>query len=399
MEQTLWLLFCGIGALLIRAGSALHFSGMSRSKNASGAVMRLVVDLTLVSLSFWLIGAALMGSHGGFINWNYFPSPLRGAAQAHRFFFLTAILISSSIVAGAVGERSKFFPACAASIALAAVVVPLAARWTLTGGWLARLGFVDFAGAAAIHLSGAAAALVFVCFLGARMGKYNNDGSSNAIPGHNVPMASVGVLLLFIGWIPYVLGFAGPTPGAAMVAMNVVLAGSAGAVASLVLGHIRYYKPDVHFTYSGLLSGMVAISAAGNTESTLWAVAIGVVAGLAIPSAIILLDMVWKIDDVTGGIAVHGVGAVIGLLLAPFTAAMSWGGRFKSLGVQVLGMVVVLTLTAAVFVPLLWVLQRKFGLRSREADEFDGLDLAEHDIGAYPDFQQNMIKSYHLREA
>jgi Amt family ammonium transporter len=144
---------------------------------------------------------------------------------------------------------------------------------------------------------------------------------------------------------------------------------------------------------------MVAISAAGNTESTLWAVAIGVVAGLAIPSAIILLDMVWKIDDVTGGIAVHGVGAVIGLLLAPFTAAMSWGGRFKSLGVQVLGMVVVLTLTAAVFVPLLWVLQRKFGLRSREADEFDGLDLAEHDIGAYPDFQQNMIKSYHLREA
>ena len=214
MDHTLWLLFCGIGALLMRAGSALHCSGMSRSKNSAGAVMRMVVDLALVSLSFWLIGAALVGSQTGFINWKLIALH-RGTVQpAHLFFFLTAILISSSIVVGAVGERSKFFPACAASIALAGVVVPLAARWTLAGGWLARLGFVDLAGAAAIHLSGAAAAFVFVCFLGARMGKYNNDGSSNAIPGHNVPMASVGVLLLFIGWIPYLLGFAGPGPRA-----------------------------------------------------------------------------------------------------------------------------------------------------------------------------------------
>ena len=399
MDHTLWLLLCGIGALLIRAGSALHCSGMSRSKNSSGAVMRLVVDLALVCLSFWLIGAALMDSQHGCINWKLLASAGQAGQPAVLFFFLTAILISSSIVVGAIGERAKFFPACAASIALAGVVVPLAARWTLVGGWLARLGFVDFAGAAAIHLGGAAAALVFVFFLGARMGKYNNDGSSNAIPGHNVPMASVGVLLLFIGWIPYLLGFAGPGPRAATVAINVVLAGSAGAVASLVYGHIRFYKPDLHFTYSGLLSGMVAISAAGNTESTLWAVGIGAAAGLAIPSAIILLDMVWKIDDVTGGIAVHSVGAVIGLLLAPFATALSWGQRFKSLGVQVLGMVVVAALAAAVFVPLLFILKQKFGLRSREADEFDGLDLAEHDIGAYPDFQQNMIKSYHLREA
>ncbi|MFI5381217.1 MAG: ammonium transporter [Tepidisphaerales bacterium] len=399
MDPTLWLLCCGIGTLLIRVGSALHCSGMSRSKNSSGAVMRLVVDLALVSLSFWLIGAALMGSGGHFINWKLIAS-LRGAVQpAQPFFLLTAILISSGIVVGAVGERSKFFPACAASIALAGVVVPLAARWTLAGGWLARLGFVDFAGAAAIHLTGAAAGLVFVYFLGARMGKYNNDGSSNAIPGHNVPLASVGVLVLFVGWIPYLLGFAGPGPRAGSVAMNVVLAGSAGAVASLVFGHFRYYKPDVHFTYSGLMAGMVAISAAGNTDSTLWAAVIGAAAGLLIPSAIIVVDMIWKFDDVTGAIAVHGVGAIIGLALAPFAAALSWGGRFAALGMQVLGVAVVLALVAAVFVPLLWILRGAFGLRSREADEFDGLDLAEHDIGAYPDFQQNMIKSYHLREA
>jgi Amt family ammonium transporter len=144
---------------------------------------------------------------------------------------------------------------------------------------------------------------------------------------------------------------------------------------------------------------MVAISAAGNTDSTLWAVAIGAVAGLVIPSALVLLDMVWKIDDVTGGIAVHGVGAIVGLALSPFAAALSWGGRFAALGAQMLGIVIVLALVAAVFAPLLWILHRFFGLRSREADEFDGLDLAEHDIGAYPDFQQNMIKSYHLREA
>ena len=144
---------------------------------------------------------------------------------------------------------------------------------------------------------------------------------------------------------------------------------------------------------------MVAISAAGNTDSTLWTVAIGTAAGLVIPSAMVLMDMVWKIDDVTGGIAVHGVGAMIGLAMSPFTAALSWGGCFKALGMQVVGIVVVLVLVAVVFVPLLWILQRAFGLRSREADEFDGLDLAEHDVGSYPDFQQNMIKSYHLREA
>ncbi len=399
MDPTLWLLLCGIGTLLIRAGSAMHCSGMSRSKNSAGMIMRMVSDLALISLSFWLIGAALMGSPGSAIDWNHLLVPGRASPSGRQFFLLTATLISGGIVVGAIGERSKFFPACAASIALGGVVVPLALRWTLAGGWLARLGFVDLAGAAAIHLAGAVAGLLFVRLVGARLGKYNTDGSSNAIPGHSVPMASAGVLLMLIGWFPYLLGFAGTGPAAAFVAMNLLLAGSAGAVASLVLGHVRYYKPDIHFTYAGLMAGMVAISAAGNTEYSIWAVVIGILAGLLLPPLMILMDMVWKIDDVSGGLAVHGVGAVVGLMLAPFAASLSWADRLRAVGAQLLGMAVVAALTVAVFLPVLYVLKRSFGLRSREADEFDGLDLAEHDIGAYPDFHQNMIKSYHLREA
>jgi Amt family ammonium transporter len=241
--------------------------------------------------------------------------------------------------------------------------------------------------------------MVAAVLVGPRMGKYNRDGSANAIPGHSVPLANVGMLLVLAGWLPYVLGFVG-TAKAGAAGMNVLLAGAAGCVAAVGLSQVRYFKADIHLAFAGMLGGLVAISAAADVGSGIAAVVIGGVAGIIVPMAMVMLDLVWKVDDPTGGIVVHGVGAAWGILAAGlFAGTGSMGARIGLLGVQVLGLVVIAGLAAVVSGGVLWGLKRTVGLRSKEADEFDGLDLAEHDIGSYPDFQQTMIKSYHLREA
>jgi Amt family ammonium transporter len=181
--------------------------------------------------------------------------------------------------------------------------------------------------------------------------------------------------------------------------MNLLLAAAAGGVASVMLGQFRYYKPDIHLTYAGIVGAMVAISAPAGAVPGIGAVLIGAVAGIIVPLAILMLDVMVRIDDPSGGIAVHGVGAIWGLIATPLLArGLSVGQRFKGLGVQLLGIVAIALLTIALSAALWLLLKRLTKLRVSEADEFDGLDLAEHDIGAYPDFQQNTIKSYHLRE-
>ena len=186
----------------------------------------------------------------------------------------------------------------------------------------------------------------------------------------------------------------------ARVAMNTLLAGAAGAVASVVLSQIRYGKPDIHLTFAGMLGALVSITAIADAPSAWMAVLTGVVAGLIVPVLLLVLDLIWKIDDTTGGVAIHGVGAAWGLLAAGFFAPVgSFPQRLKLIGAQLLGIVAIVAVTTIVSLLVFLVLKKTVGRRSKEADEFDGLDLAEHDIGAYPDFQQTTIKSYHLREA
>jgi Amt family ammonium transporter len=183
------------------------------------------------------------------------------------------------------------------------------------------------------------------------------------------------------------------------VGMNVLLAAAAGAMAAVCLSNVRYYKPDVHLTYAGLVGGLVAISAAGPAVGTLGAVIIGAVAGVIVPLAILHIDLILRLDDPSGNVAVHGVGAVWGLLATPlFAQGLTLAQRSKQFGVHLLGIVAIAALATLLSLALWLALKRLTKLRASEADEFDGLDLAEHDIGAYPDFQQTMIKSYHLRE-
>jgi Amt family ammonium transporter len=413
--ETATIVMFAAAALLVRVGMAWYAAGLSRSKNAAGAVLRQVYDLCTATLAFILIGAAIMQANGRF------PlglSPglvldLGGYANHLTLVNLALVLIACGIVPAVMGERSKFWPRGFTSVLLAGLVVPLAGQWAWNG-WLRAQGFIDIAGASVVHMTAGLCAAAGAVLVGPRGGKYNRDGSSNFIPGHSVPLASVGVVMMLIGWIAYVCAAAAVhrvSAGGGMLdpmvqqltvaraALNVLAAAAAGGLTALVCTQLRYGKPDIFLVYSGIMGALVAICASASIASMLFALCLGVFAGIAIPWVVVRLDLNWKIDDPSGGIAIHGVGGALGALAAAIPATASNGSMFRQLSVHALAVAAIGILALGLCAVALWLLKATVGLRSSEADEFDGLDLAEHDINAYPDFQQTMIKSYHLREA
>lgn len=411
----MWLVLLGAGALLLRVGFAWQASGGQRSKNAAGAVLRTVADTAIGALAFWAVGAALLlqTSHSVLgIDRELFFGQSRDRAYT-SFFHLAIFLTGGAIVGGALAERARFYVGVIAAAVLAAIVLPIAGHWVWFG-WLKDRGFVDVAGATVIHLSSAVCAAVGILFVGSRTGKYNKDGSSNSIPGHALPLIGVGTLMLVVAWFPYLLGcvwahvhvietagdsVVGPSAVLGTAAMNLLLSVSAAALAGMTFGHFRYGKPDLFFTFSGLLGGLVAISAGAASIGNVGAVFTGAIAGVIVPFLTLEFDMRWHLDDPLGVVTVHGIGGLWGTIAAALFAPAEWSERLRMLGVQLLGAAAVVALSAIVAVGLFFLIKTTLGLRVSAPDEFDGLDLGEHDINAYPDFQQTTIKSYHLREA
>jgi Amt family ammonium transporter len=392
-DLTISMLACA--ALLIRVGFGWYAAGLSRSKNAAGAVFRNVADLSIAALVFWAVGAAVLNKSTGLL------FDAKGSAGTSQLVQLVLVLIATAPVAGAAAERCRFFPMLAAPALLAGVVIPICGSWAWRGGWLQRMGYFDVAGASVIHVAGGLCAAVAALMAGPRAGKYNRDGSSNLIPGHSVPMASVGVLLMLAAWAPYVMAAAAMNSSVTgRIAWNVLLAAAAGTLSAILISHARYGKPDIMLTYGGLLGALVAISGSGGAVSSIGAVVIGAVAGVLVPTATVMLDLVWKMDDPSGGVAIHVVGGAWGTLAVGLMGpARDVAEKLHQLGVQLLGLVVITAFSLSCCVALFAVLKKTVGLRLKEVAEFDGADLAEHDVNAYPDFQQTMIKSYHLREA
>jgi Amt family ammonium transporter len=437
------LIALGVATLLTRVGFALYAAGLVRAKNSAATVFRVIVDVCITVLAFWLVGAAILlqdkndwlAFKPAFFGWQAdHPAPrARGASAGSAneiaiseipflvFFFVTIILNATGVVGGAVAERCRLLPVCLSSLLLGAFVLPVAGNWAWYG-WLFKRGFFDAGGACALHVSAGVFAMVAAFFVGPRAGKYHRDGSSSMIPGHNLPLASIGVLLLSVGWIAYVMGVTLFPPGhprmnlplppildgvrgttfAGAAAMNVLLCAAAAGLASVVVSYIRYGKADLLLMLAGLLGGLVSICGGGALLPNWAAAAIGAVAGIIIPLAVVAIDLRLRLDDPLGIIAIHGIGGAWGTIAAGiftphvFTFAKT---RISQIGVQVTGLVSVALFSAAVAFALFLALKATIGLRAKEGDEFDGLDLAEHDIGAYPDFQQNTIKSYHMREA
>jgi Amt family ammonium transporter len=285
-------------------------------------------------------------------------------------------------------------------VVLAGIVVPVTGHWVWYG-WLHNLGFIDFGGATVIHLSSAVFAALGVAVVGARAGKYNRDGSSNSIPGHALPMLGIGSLLIFVGWFPYLLGCT--ATHYQYGSDSIMLAGAGGVVGGLVFSHLRYRKPDVFFTCSGLVAALVAISPAAVAVSGIGAVSIGFVAGVIVPIAAVAVDMRARLDDPLGLIVIHGVGSIWGTLAAAFFVVLGPESgavdHFRLLAVQALGIVAVMVPTSIVAMIVFLGMKLLGNLRVPAADETDGLDIGEHDLNSYPDFQQTTIKSYHMREA
>lgn len=391
----------GSACLLIRVGLSLYRCGLIRAKNAAGTFLGTLADLCVSLIAFWAFGAAFFfHRHRAylFFDWHWFAFQ---TGTSEMFFLMAVVLIGTGIVGGAVAERSRFFPLWCASVLLAGFLIPVGANWAWSG-WLHRLGFIDAGGGSWLHLSGAACAAVAAWIIGPRTGKYHHDGSASMIPGHNVPLAGFGVLAILVGWAPYLAGCLLMNEGAGLIgtaATSTLLAGASAGMAAMLLGNFRYGKPDVIITLLGFLGGLVAISAGAGRINAQWALLVGAVAGVLVPMSAIWIDLIGRIDDPAGVIAVHGVGAVWGLFATGLLVPGSPGQRLHQTGTQILGLACVALLSLLSSAILFSILQATVRLRAGEADEFEGLDLAEHDIGAYPDFQQNTIKSYHLREA
>ena len=400
--DTIWVL---IGAFLVfsmQPGFAMVETGFTRAKNAGNIVMKNVMDMCLGSIVFWVLGFGLMfGTDiGGFIGApDFFVKGDYGASYPSTAYFIFQTMFcatAATIVSGAMAERTNFLVYCIYSVLISAVIYPISGHWIWGGGWLAQMGFHDFAGSTAVHMVGGVASLVGAKMIGARIGKYNTDGTVNAIPGHSIPLGALGVFLLWFGWF----GFNGAstvcaTGDEALISMGDIfittnMAAAAGSTATMIYTWVRYGKPDVSMTLNGVLAGLVAITAGCDVVSPAGALIIGLLAGVLVVVAVEFFDQKLKIDDPVGAISVHGVCGAFGTIVTGLFATkdgLFYGGGTSFLMTQIIGVVTVAIYVAIAMSIIFGVLDKLFGLRVSEAEEIKGLDMEEHGLlSSYADF-------------
>lgn len=400
--DTIWVL---IGAFLVfsmQPGFAMVETGFTRAKNAANIVMKNVMDMSLGSIIFWVLGFGLMfgADMGGFVGTpDFFVTGDYGAAYPSPAFFIFQTMFcatAATIVSGAMAERTNFLVYCIYSVLISAVVYPISGHWIWGGGWLAEMGFHDFAGSTAVHMVGGVAALVGAKMIGARIGKYNADGSVNAIPGHSIPLGALGVFLLWFGWF----GFNGASTVCAsgddvLVSMGSIfvttnMAAAAGATATMIYTWVRYGKPDVSMTLNGVLAGLVGITAGCDMVSPAGALIIGLLSGVLVVVSVEFFDQVLKIDDPVGAISVHGVCGAFGTIatgLFALDGGAFYGGGTGFLTTQILGVAAVAVYVGVVMTVIFGALDKIIGLRVSEAEEIKGLDMEEHGLlSSYADF-------------
>ena len=400
--DTIWVL---IGAFLVfsmQPGFAMVETGFTRAKNAANIVMKNVMDMSLGSIVFWILGFGLMFGEdiGGFIGAPDFfvTGDYSGSYPSSSFFIFQTIFCATAatIVSGAMAERTNFLVYCIYSVLISALVYPISGHWIWGGGWLAEMGFHDFAGSTAVHMVGGVAALIGAKMIGPRIGKYNEDGSVNAIPGHSIPLGALGVFLLWFGWF----GFNGAstvcaTGDEALISMGDIfittnMAAAAGSTATMIYTWVRYGKPDVSMTLNGVLAGLVAITAGCDVVSPAGALIIGLLAGVLVVVAVEFFDQKLKIDDPVGAVSVHGVCGAFGTIVTGLFATkdgLFYGGGSSFLMTQIIGVVTVAIYVAIAMSIIFGVLDKLIGLRVSEAEEIKGLDMEEHGLlSSYADF-------------
>ena len=399
-----------IGAALVfwmQAGFAMVETGFTRAKNAGNIIMKNLMDFCIGTVMFILIGFSLLLGEDflGFIGkpgFDIFTS-YSNFDFSNFVFNLVFCATTAIIVSGAMAERTKFLSYCIYSAVISALIYPIEAHWIWGGGWLAQLGFHDFAGSCAIHMVGGISALIGAAMLGPRIGKFTKDKSGkitkvNAFPGHNLPIGALGVFILWFGW--YGFNGAACTSGdqLASVFLTTTVAPAVATVVCMIFTWIKYGKPDVSMCLNASLAGLVAITAPCDVTDCLGAIIIGFVSGLLVVFGVWLLDYKLHVDDPVGAVAVHMMNGIWGTIAVGLFATTSvpgndtvkglfYGGGFKQLGIQLLGFVTVAAWTAVTITIAFVIIKKTIGLRVTEEEEIVGLDSMEHGLAsAYSGF-------------
>lgn len=396
----LWTLLAAFLVFFMQLGFMLVETGFTRSKNAVNITMKNTMDFCIGSLAFFCIGFGLMwGLKDGFwfCGTQYF-CPDDSAVTAVNselgwsfFLFQTVFCATAAtIVSGAMAERTRFTSYLLYSVLISIIVYPVFGCWTWGGGWLSTMGFHDFAGSTIVHSIGGWLALTGAVFLGPRIGKYGKNGSVNAIPGHHLPMGALGVLFLWFGWFGFNPGSTcAVVPAIGYIAVTTNLAAAAGTVAAMCTAWYIFGKSDATMTLNGALAGLVAITAGCDCVTPFGSILIGIMAGILVVLSVLFVDHVLRIDDPVGAVSVHCVCGVFGTLMVGLFAmdgGLFYGGGLEMLKVQAIGAATAAAWAVTCGILIFGGLKYTIGLRVTREEELRGLDIEEHGMQAYPNF-------------
>ena len=405
--DNIWILIAAVLVIFMQAGFALVEAGLTRGKNVANIFMKNLMDFCVGALLFFAVGYAIafggsmtgLGRYVGGDGWFLAGDGIFTYGTLDKFVFFTFQVAfaatAATIVSGAMAERTKFKAYVLYSAVISAVIYPIVVRWQWGGGWLFQLDtpFHDFAGSALVHMTGGVAAAFGARALGPRIGRYGADGRPRAIPGHSIPFAILGCIILLVGWFGFNPGsWLAADKVVGSIAVNTALAGAAGAVAAMVLTWVRSGKPDVAMTGNGLLAGLVGVTAGAWVVNGLGAIIIGLVAGVIVVFAVSFFDRI-RIDDPVGAVSVHGVCGAFGTIaVGLFSATESegvvkkglfYGGGTDQLVSQLIGVVSIAAFVAVTSFVLFSVLKATVGLRVDDQEEIEGLDVHEHGFAGY----------------
>ncbi len=412
IADTVWVLISAALVFFMNLGFATVETGLCRAKNTVNILSKNVIVFCITSLAFWAVGFAFMFGEGnlliglkGLFLIGSDNSPATGEAYkgifsslnwtgvplyAKFFFQLVFAGTAATIVSGAVAERIKYFSFFVFSLLMGAWIYPIQGHWIWGGGWLSQLGFKDFAGSTTVHSIGGWSALVGASLLGPRKGKYGADGRVNAIPGHNLGLATIGAFVLWLGWFGFNGGStmaADPQP-IALIILNTNMAAAAGGVAATFASYLALGKPDLSMLLNGILAGLVGITAGADGATVPGSIVVGLVSGVLVVFSVLFFDRI-KVDDPVGAISVHLVNGVWGTFAVGLfhrEVGLLYGGGPKQLLIQVAGILAVAIFSFLANFIIWKIIQKTMGLRVSEEEEMQGLDIGEHGMEAYPDF-------------
>jgi|TARA_B100001093_G_scaffold383806_1_gene369479 Amt family ammonium transporter len=395
--DTVWVALCAALIFFMEAGFALLEAGFVRSKNAMSIIAKVIIDITFGGIAFFIVGFGIAyGSSNGWfaIDFGIMDKDLGlGLTVSNNLFWFIQLgfaIAAISIVSGALAERMKLFSYAILVVFFCALVYPIVANWVWNpNGWLAIRGFNDFAGSAAVHAMGGFAALAAAIVLGPRIGKYSKDGKSNTIPGHNLPLASVGAFILWFGWFGFnpgsSLGAVGNWELIGSVVVNTFLASASGGIATMIYTYFTYSKIDITMVINGVLAGLVSITAGCNVVGPTSAIIIGAIAGVLVDVAVVFFDKI-KVDDPVGAIAVHGVNGLFGTMAVGFFAiegGLFYGGGISLLVTQILGVITIALFSFTVTFIIMKFLKLTIGVRISSDDEEAGIDASSFGVQSY----------------